>query len=389
MGSSDLDVIKEIPGYKVILKAVVRSQIQQLVEQLAVHTDEESVILTASVSDGTLSHLGSQSGKSFLQDNEEVKSQFLGFCLKDHHRRKLEREKQAREKLEQELLLQQQQKQQELQQQLMFNPGPQFTRSPRQFSPRYQAPRHQPYPVNRPRRPTAPNLGTGPQNNGTGQPGVVAGNSPRVKVEPSRNDGPSYQSGSELEANETRIRSSDSVSDSGANTSEQVGMGSSDSSNQAPGDIGDLEHTEGGRVGLDSGEDVKLESLEESDIDLEITGVEPGQSFGGQDLWDPSVSLTFDPTGATGSSLDVSGSQPGGYNVLSGKPHVCTVCGKGFKNRKDFVRHTRVHTGEKPFKCDTCGKRFTLKGNLKSHMVVHQRFREPWELGQQLAEPFV
>lgn len=232
----------------------------------------------------------------------------------DHHRRKLEREKQAREKLEQELQqqLQQQQKQQELQQQMMFNTGPQFTRSPRQFSPRYQAPRHQPYPMNRPRRPPAPNLETGPQNNGTGQAGVVAGNAPRVKVEPSQNDGSSYQSGSELEGNETRFRSSDSVSDSGVN-SEQVGMGSSDSSNHAPGDLANTEQTDlSGREGVD----VKLESLEESELDdLEITGVEPGQSpYGGQDSWDPSGSMTFDPTGATGSSLDVSGSQAGGYS---------------------------------------------------------------------------
>ena len=52
------------------------------VEQLADHTGEESVILTASVSDGSLSHLGSESGKVFLEDHDDIKSQFLGFCLK-------------------------------------------------------------------------------------------------------------------------------------------------------------------------------------------------------------------------------------------------------------------------------------------------------------------
>ena len=40
------------------------------------------MILTASVSDGTLCHLGSDSGKVFLEDHEDIKSQFLGFCLK-------------------------------------------------------------------------------------------------------------------------------------------------------------------------------------------------------------------------------------------------------------------------------------------------------------------
>jgi len=52
------------------------------VEQLAANTDEESIILTASVADGTLSHLGSDSAKGFLDDHDDVKSQFLGYCLK-------------------------------------------------------------------------------------------------------------------------------------------------------------------------------------------------------------------------------------------------------------------------------------------------------------------
>ena len=58
----------------------VHSSLQ--VQQLADQTGEESVILTASLSDGTLSHLGSESGKVFLEGHEDIKSQFLGFCLK-------------------------------------------------------------------------------------------------------------------------------------------------------------------------------------------------------------------------------------------------------------------------------------------------------------------
>ena len=45
------------------------------------HTDEESVILTACVGDGTHSHFGSDLGKIFLDNHDDVKSQFLGFCL--------------------------------------------------------------------------------------------------------------------------------------------------------------------------------------------------------------------------------------------------------------------------------------------------------------------
>ena len=52
------------------------------VEHLSAETDEESVILTASLTDGTLCHLGSSSGKDFLQGREEIKTQFLFHCLK-------------------------------------------------------------------------------------------------------------------------------------------------------------------------------------------------------------------------------------------------------------------------------------------------------------------
>lgn len=86
MQGGDVDHIKDIPGYKVILKAVLKGQIQYLVEQLADHTGEESVLLTASVSEGSLSHLGSESGKDFLQNHDDIKSQFLGFCMKKYHK---------------------------------------------------------------------------------------------------------------------------------------------------------------------------------------------------------------------------------------------------------------------------------------------------------------
>jgi len=80
--------LKEIPGYKAILKSVLKSQIQLLIEQLADHLGEESIILTASVNDGALSHLGSSTGKGFLEGRDEIKSQFLGYCLKTHHKQR-------------------------------------------------------------------------------------------------------------------------------------------------------------------------------------------------------------------------------------------------------------------------------------------------------------
>jgi len=45
-----------------------------------VFADEESVLLTASTEDGSLSQIGSQSGRIFLDCHQEFKSTFLKFC---------------------------------------------------------------------------------------------------------------------------------------------------------------------------------------------------------------------------------------------------------------------------------------------------------------------
>ncbi|XP_053397985.1 uncharacterized protein LOC123552566 isoform X2 [Mercenaria mercenaria] len=79
--TSNMDFLKKLPAYKPFLKTVLKSQIQLLVNQLSEYGDEESVFLTASMTDGTLSHIGSKSGQEFLESNEEIKSKFLRFCI--------------------------------------------------------------------------------------------------------------------------------------------------------------------------------------------------------------------------------------------------------------------------------------------------------------------
>jgi len=56
----------------------------------------------------------------------------------------------------------------------------------------------------------------------------------------------------------------------------------------------------------------------------------------------------------------------------AGRPHVCKFCGKGFKWKKDLVKHGPVHTGERPFPCNICNKAFKEKSTLTRHVAeVH------------------
>ena len=50
------------------------------------------------------------------------------------------------------------------------------------------------------------------------------------------------------------------------------------------------------------------------------------------------------------------------------KEHVCDICGKTFKQNKDYKAHVSgVHEKKKPFKCNKCGDSYKYRNGLIVH----------------------
>uniref|UniRef100_A0A1B6DME8 Zinc finger protein 865 n=1 Tax=Clastoptera arizonana TaxID=38151 RepID=A0A1B6DME8_9HEMI len=50
----------------------------------------------------------------------------------------------------------------------------------------------------------------------------------------------------------------------------------------------------------------------------------------------------------------------------------CEICGKNIITKRGYVRHVRIHTGERPFTCHICGKQYRSSTDLMRHLkCVH------------------
>lgn len=84
MGDAGFEILKDIPGFQAILKTLVKSQMQHLVNQLSEYGDAETILLTVNRADGTMHQLGSKKGEKFLGDRHDLKVQFLQYCLQPY-----------------------------------------------------------------------------------------------------------------------------------------------------------------------------------------------------------------------------------------------------------------------------------------------------------------
>lgn len=373
---ADMEVLKEIPGYKAIMKAVLKTQIQLLVEQLCDHTGEESIILTASVNDGSLSHLGSITGKGFLDGREEIKSQFLGYCLKSHHKKKTQEIEQPYQRSNishpaPRTPMQQSPKRQRLHP-VSLSKSPQATMYPSSDD-SFIPPAKRPFQERtRSRQQSSDSFSERLQN--VQQDTSIT---PVVKLEHSdndtQNDNISEQSGQNINSNFSTSQS--------LPTSLQL----SHTQTSGEAEYSDTSQLEDDSTNVDN-TSIKIEPVTEAEMDLEITGVEMAE--GAAENWGQNVSgaMGYGSSDVGDSSFDQSANQSGyvfqgckeevskilqwARRTPDGK-RICPICQKIYHNSSNLRKHFLVHSGRKPYGCDVCGQHFNQLGSRNRHMLTH------------------
>lgn len=330
---ADLEVMRAIPGYQAILKAVLKSQIQMLVQQLSEHAGEEAVILTANINDGMMSHFGSESGKVFIEDHHDLKSQFLQFCLKRHHSTVNKLQSRPNHRTLNESLAN-------------GNHAINIINSKRKHARCHKSPL-----------------------SSTAEFVVASSDATHQSFE---------YSSSHLQLCTPKDYEHESFSDAAVSHSDQT-----------------IEENicEGGFNQFGEGSDIKGSSPIYKMV--ELTDIKPfaehsasnttfNQSNGNkeEDTFPHRQNLEGIPLIHTDNEtvvkLENLDDEVQLQTVLAVRAlkNKCQFCKKIFGQKSDLLRHVRIHTGEKPFSCDICGREFNVKHNMVKHRMVHQKYND-------------
>ncbi|KAL4221330.1 hypothetical protein ACF0H5_019591 [Mactra antiquata] len=353
--TAELELLKDIPGYRAILKSVLKAQIQMLMDQLSTHTGEESIVLTASVHDGSLYHLGSEAGKGFLEGKDELKAEFLGFCLKCEHKK----EKQDKESL-------------------------QYGQSHNLLPPsKRQRPRIRPGPYSL----SPPSSSSSMRSPPFSQNSTVSSLNQNVTIQHDAND----NTGSFMESNE----SEHVTTAANGNSSQQSNI--DDDNDDRP--IVKIERDDVRPIVKIERDDVDDENSLPADENWEHNGEseqsqeDPGSSqqggshlggiafpgldnahhdFSSKPLPEISTNDLKQALYPQGNSLNNTSLSNDYFSPQQRKSQFwCRVCNKVLQNRNLFEYHINAHAGVRPFECEICKRKFGSKQVLQTHQRLH------------------